>query len=303
MMPSTKNRITAIIVLLLLFFTGCNTTSHVYPDGDFKILVISDIHITNSKSKDERLLKRIEKINNGKYPGVDFVVTTGDNVSSIYDHYYPDSLDKSYNRLERFVEIMSRLKAPKYFVLGNHEYKIDRERDSDAPYTKDEIVQLTKIWSDLTGFQPYYSFVHKGWKFIILNSMSGRYMNRFFDEDQLKWLEQELSDDLPTLLFFHHPLITDSFRIWCGLRGLMNVNIEPEFYMMLNKHKNQIKGIFVGHGHRWVHDKIFGTIEVYEAASFGDDESSPFYIVGFDNVTQTISVAQSPIEFVNTKVN
>jgi len=291
------------VLLLLVLISGCSSFSHLYPVGDFKILILSDIHITNSKSKDARLVKIVEDVNNGYFPGVEFVVTTGDNVSSVYDHYYPDSLDKSYNRLERFVEIMSKLETPKYFVPGNHEYKIDRERDSDAPYGKEEIDRMSNMWTDITGFQQYYSFSHKGWKFIVMNSMSGRYLERFFDDEQLEWLKNELNDNLPTVLFFHHPLETDQFRIWSGMKGMMVADEEPDFYNILENHQNQIKGIFVGHGHRWVHDRVFNNIEVYETASFGDDESSPYYIVGFDTETQTISVAQSPVKFVNEKVS
>ncbi len=299
-----RKYILQIFVLLhFVLIAGCGNFSHLYPEGDFKILVLSDIHITNSKSKDERLAKVVKDVNSGYFPGVDIVVTTGDNVSSVYDHYYPDSLDKSYNRLERFVEIMSKLETPKYFVPGNHEYKIEKERDSDAPYGKEEIERMSNIWTDITGLQPYYSFSHKGWKFIVMNSMSGRYLDRFFDDEQLKWLGNELEEDLPIVLFFHHPLETDGFRIWSKPSGKMDEDEEPEFYNTLQKYRDKIKGIFVGHGHRWVNDKIFDKIDVYETASFGDDESSPYYIVGFDNETQKISVAQSPVEFANEKVS
>ncbi len=152
-----KNKVT--LLLLLVFLIGCSKFSHIYPEGDFQILVMSDIHIKNSKSRDERLAKMVDNINKGKFPGVEFVVTTGDNATSFYDNYYPDSLDKSYNRLGRFVYIMSKLNIPKYFAVGNHEYKIESDRDSDAPYDKEEIEKLTKMWTDVTGFQPYYSFV------------------------------------------------------------------------------------------------------------------------------------------------
>ncbi len=297
----TFNTLLTSLLLFILLTVGCSKFSNVYPNGDFKILILSDIHIKNSASRDTHLANMVKDINDKKYPGVEFVVTTGDNATSFYDNYYPDSLGKRYNRLGRFVEIMSKLNVPNYFAIGNHDYKIESNRDSDAPYNKGEIEKLNKMWTDITGFHPYYSFIHKEWKFIVLNSMSGRYMNRFFDEDQLKWLQKELKDEKHTLLFFHHPLTTDHFKIWGGPSGMITVNREPKFYAILERHKNKIKGIFVGHGHLWVNDKLFNKIKVYETASFGDDESSPYYVVGFDNKNYSISVARSPLEFTFTQ--
>jgi len=43
----------------------------------------------------------------------------------------------------------------------------------------------------------------------------------------------------------------------------------------LSRYKDVIKGIFVGHGHMWVYDKLFDSIDVYETDSFGDNGCSP----------------------------
>lgn len=290
------NRKVAVLIFSFLFLAGCFTISNIYPPGDFKIVVLSDIHITNSESKDKRLSDFIKDINNNKYPGVELLITCGDNVSSIYDSYTPDSSYKGFNRLERFMQIIKQSKIPFYLTIGNHEYKIEKARDSDAPYAKDELLKMEQLWQKITGFKPYYSIVYKDWKLIFLNSMGARDKEHYFDKEQLNWLDAELDSPLPVLLFFHHPLKTDNFRIWDSPLHISGEAQEPRFYEIINSHKDNIKGIFVGHGHLWGHDTLFEKIKVYETASFGDDESNPHIIIGIDSKAQKISVARSPVQ-------
>ena len=68
----------------------------------------------------------------------------------------------------------------------------------------------------------------------------------------------------------------------------MTPDKEPRFYAILEKYQQSIKGIFVGHGHRWVQDQLFGTIKVYETDSFGESRGLPFYLVGFDSHSSSI---------------
>jgi len=288
-----------IALILLSFILGCSNISHKYPDGDFRIIVLTDIHIKDGGSRAARLTALVNDINNDKYPGVELLVTCGDNVSSIYKEYYPDSSYKGDNRLQRFLDVVSSLKIPYYLTLGNHEYKIEHERDSDGPYAKEEILRIDRIWKEMTGHDPYYSKVFRGWKLLILNSMSDRHVNRKFSQEQLDWLENELDSTHPTLIFFHHPLRTDNFRFWGHFDQLATVDEEPRFFSIVKKHKKNIKGIFVGHGHTWTHDKLFKQIDVYETMSFGDDEESPFLVIGLGEKNGKINVGRTPLEHNN----
>jgi len=293
-----KNAKTIFVIFTLIFFvTGCWQISNTYPDSNFKVLVLSDIHITNSQSKDQRLQKLIQEINIDKYSGVELLVTTGDNVSSVYEKYTPDSSYVGYNRLQRFMDIITQLKKPYLLSMGNHEFKIEKERDSDSPYDKTELLQMENIWQEITGFKPYYSRSLNGWKFIILNSMDLRHLDRKFGKEQMDWLKKELTNNQPTLIFFHHPIRTDNFRFWADLGEIADQDDEPEFFKIIESNKAKIKGIFVGHGHMWVHDKLFDQIDVFETASFGDDEDSPFLIIGLDHQKEKISVGRSPFMF------
>jgi hypothetical protein len=88
---------------------------------------------------------------------------------------------------------------------------------------------------------------------------------------------------------------TDNFRIWAYPKDIITKENEPEFYNILEKYKNNIKGIFVGHGHLWLNDTLFGKITVYETNSFGDEDELMYYVVGFDMLNETISVGKNAV--------
>ncbi len=268
--------------LIWILFIGClfSCKDSGYPAGDFHFVVISDIHVSDDSAKIERLNSLINKINSGILPGVEFLVATGDIVSCVYGSYYSDRPDTSDNRLIKAVSTFRNLQVPYLLVMGNHDYKIGRDRDSDTYFPEQEIVHMESIWRQYTGFPPYYSRSFRGWNFIVLNSMRGRYLNRHFDKKQLDWLEQELSKKQPVVIFMHHPLKTDNFRIWAKPGDLITPDSEPRFFTILNKNRNTIYGIFVGHGHSWVRDTLFNKVPVYETSSFGDSRNEICFIAG-----------------------
>ncbi len=167
MIYSIKRYLLRCLILSTLAAWGCGSIATKYPEGDFHIMVISDTHISNDESKIERLNVLADKINRGEFPGVAFVVNTGDVVSSVYKSYNKDNPQPQESRLFKALTAFNRFQIPYYWVMGNHDYKIDSDRDSDAPYEYDEILFMEKIWKQMTGFNPFYSFAYSGWKFIV----------------------------------------------------------------------------------------------------------------------------------------
>lgn len=277
-------------IACLVFFLACDEA---YPEGEFHVLIIADTHVSNDEAKDYRIASFIERINDGAWPGVELIINLGDVVSSVYDKYDKENPSKNVHRLAKVDSLFKELEVPYYFVMGNHDYKIEQKRDSDTYFPEDEILQMEAHWKDVTGFDPYYSVVHKGWKFIFLNSMRGRYLNRHFDPVQIAWFQEELEEGYPSILCFHHPLLTDNIRIPTEPHDQFTPDSEPEFYSILEKHQNDVKGIFVGHGHQWLQDRLFGTIPAYMAASFGDSEDFEYYLVGFSGKGKTIDVRKN----------
>jgi len=269
-----------LVLLILLGFLSCRKSPSELP-GDFYAMILSDTHISSDKYKDGRLGELVARLNRGDYPGVEFLLINGDCVSRVYKDYTMDNPDTSENRVLKLTGILQGLTIPYYLVMGNHDYKIGPEKDSDAYFSEDEILGMEALWKKWTGFAPYYTFDHHGWRFAVLNSMRGRSQRKHFDEKQLDWLESILEDSMPTVLFSHFPLKTDHLRIWCKKKDLITPDRESRFYSILEAYRENVKGIFVGHGHMWIHDTLFKTIHIYEVESFGDSEKLPFYFAGF----------------------
>ncbi|MDQ7065094.1 MAG: metallophosphoesterase [candidate division KSB1 bacterium] len=284
---------TLIVVAIGLTLSCRPPASRLIEKADFKAIVLSDTHISSDTTKTRRLLRLVQKINAGKFPGVELVFVTGDVVSSVFGKYTHENPDTSDNRLRRAVSVLRRLRIPFYLAMGNHDHKIGNFRDSDAPWPQEEIGAMWELWRQQTGFAPYYSVKHRGWKFIVLNSMGGRHLNRHFDDTQMDWLGRELEENGPVALLFHHPIKTDHFRFWCKFKDLGSPQKDRRFYRLLRRYQAKIKGVFVGHGHLFVHDVLFGRIPVFETDSFGEGSDESFYIVSFNAQKQTLRVIKA----------
>jgi 3',5'-cyclic AMP phosphodiesterase CpdA len=119
----------SIFIFLILVLLACQ---HRISDSSFSVVVISDTHVSSDESKDNRLRELINQINSGKLAEVDILINTGDVVSCVYGSHYADNPDTSENRLKKSVGIFSQLNIPYFLVMGNHDYKIGRDRDSDS---------------------------------------------------------------------------------------------------------------------------------------------------------------------------
>lgn len=269
-----KLKLTVPFLLVLILCFSCKPKSNKKSTEDFKIMILADTQTSDDENKYQRLENMLDRVNKGEFPGVDFVAVSGDFVSAVFGN---DTL--SENRLLRTVGIFKKLTVPYYSAMGNHDYKLTRNRDSDAPYGQNEILKMENIWKNHTGFDPYFALKHKGWNFIFLNSMRGRYLKRAFDDEQMQWYRTELEKGLPSILIFHHPIETDHYNNWGKAKDLITEKLEPEFYAITKSYQKQIKGIFVGHGHSWITDDLFGTIKVHETKGFADSEQVPVYTI------------------------
>lgn len=289
----TRQVLISLSLILIALVISCQPPTRTFVESpNFKALVLSDTHISSDTSKTNRLQRLVNKINASYFPGVELVFVTGDVVSSVFGKYTPENPDTSDNRLRRAVSVLRQLKIPFYLAMGNHDHKIGNFRDSDAAWPEAEIKAMWKNWQAQTGFEPYYAVTHRGWKFLILNSMGGRHKNKHFDARQVRWLARELEENLPVVLFFHHPIQTDHFRLWCKPKDLGTPKTDPQFYALLKKYRDRIKGIFVGHGHMFISDRLYGTIGVYETDSFGEGTDTSFYVASFETRTGSLSVVR-----------
>jgi 3',5'-cyclic AMP phosphodiesterase CpdA len=138
--------------------------------------------------------------------GADFAIAGGDLVY--------DVCAQGWNRAQElyglYKEAEKRLEMPVHRALGNHDvYGLFRESgvsDKDPHFGK-------RLFEEFMG-RRYYTFAHKGWRFIVLDSVGVTPLRQYIgmiDVDQLAWLKNELAAmgrQIPIVIVSHIPLFT-----------------------------------------------------------------------------------------------
>ena len=154
---------------------------------------------------------------------LDFVLHTGDVVN--------------HGDADQYVEtaaIFAKLNYPIRYAVGNHD-KVENLYAGllDKP--------AEKIAYD-------YSFTEHGVKFICVDSATnGEGINWFVTQEQLAWLEAELTDgsDQPLVVAIHHP----PFQIHIEWLDFFIVKNWQEIQTVLQKAGPRLRGVFSGHVH------------------------------------------------------
>lgn len=268
----------------------------------FKFVLITDTHVRLPGNPDDGFYDNdgnlrkfddaLDRIRDD-HADAEFVLSAGDNVGCLFSSDPDDYGIGSDNPAERFKEMMDSIGKSYYVALGNHDYQEGFNTSRGEGITAGHPSSIEAVWKKVLGINPYYSFVHKGVRFIVLNSVRGpeystacpsstdeRACKGSFDEVQMDWLETELINPEYCLIFLHHPIITDfnSIKIWSAAGAAWQVRSDDRFYTVVRTYKDRIKGIFVGHGHVQENDTFAGTIPVHETAAIGDYNGSGSHI-------------------------
>jgi 3',5'-cyclic-AMP phosphodiesterase len=196
-------------VVVILFLTGCKRNKH-EADG-FSFVFMTDIHLTTERNAVEGFTRAIRSVNELK---PDFVITGGDLIM--------DALGQSYSTADSlydlYVNTVKEFKMIVYNTMGNHEIYGIYSR-SGADHSSPEFGE--KMFEKRIGAS-YYSFEHKGWKFMILNSVEDTGKDHYIgkiDEDQITWIKDELArtgKDMPIVISTHMPFITANTQKYEG---------------------------------------------------------------------------------------
>ena len=265
----------------------------------FRVLVASDIHVRLPGNPDDAVYDAQRNLDhlhqfvnraNTELRDAALVLVTGDLVGCLFSDNPADYLAGTDNPAERFKSIMDGLVMPYRVVLGNHDYERDFSVELSQGVSADDIAPMEAVWKKVLGIDPYYSFIHAGVRFVMLNSCRGAagaalcpgttletHCAGSFDDAQIAWLRDQLQQDEPCLLFLHHPLITDNDARtrWSALGEAFQVDRADAFYDVLLAYRDKVKAVFVGHGHYWATDVLNETIPVYETGSLGDGLGHP----------------------------
>ena len=158
------------------------------PARKFKLAFLTDVHVKPTEKAEEGMRRAFRHVNSLK--GIDFIINGGDSIM--------DALNAPKEKVAAQWELWSKVLAeenrmPIRHCIGNH--------DAWGWQMKDEAVRKDPLFDKAWALQvhglskPYYSFEHKNWKFIVLDSAqenNGGYIARI-DEAQFSWLEAELA--------------------------------------------------------------------------------------------------------------
>jgi len=199
-----------IIVLILIFSdTGCKRDK---ADKDaFSMAFVTDIHLQPELNAVAGFEKALDTINDLK---PDFIIAGGDLIMDALGAQY-DRADSLYNL---YLKTIRKAEMPVYNTMGNHEiYGLYGRSGADPSHPE----YGEKIYEKRLG-ETYYSFTHKGWKFMIINSVEDTGNEGYvglIDSAQILWIKEELvrtDPSTPIVISTHIPFISAMVQIENG---------------------------------------------------------------------------------------
>jgi len=229
----------------------------------FRFVAMADTHIIDdyyvgpegSELDTETIYKTKERFENArslinsytKHP-IELVFIAGDFVHNYpkidgYDNTDLQTYRDNYTRFDIAKEIADGFNMPVYPGMGNHDYDV-----GDIPR---EVTN--QLYKEKYGIDPYYKVDHKGWRFIHANNYLGETCNPesdlynsksgSFGKEQLEWMESLLADNMPTVIFLHHPVAGTS---------ILEPQVDKSFHDLLKNYEDSIKLVVAGHVHMYL---------------------------------------------------
>ncbi|NCI50470.1 metallophosphoesterase [Sediminibacterium roseum] len=173
----------------------------------FRIAFLTDVHVKPTEIAETGMRKAYRHVNALK-PSVDFIMNGGDSIM--------DALNASKEKVQKQWDVWNTVlneenRLPIRHCIGNHDawgwQMTDPAVKNDPLYDKNWVISQHKMPGR------YYTFEHKEWKFIVLDSAqenNGGYIARI-DEEQFAWLENELKKTAPSqhiCIVSHIPIVS-----------------------------------------------------------------------------------------------
>jgi 3',5'-cyclic-AMP phosphodiesterase len=199
-----KTAVLKNIILLLSISIILSCTRK--PSGEsFTFAFMTDVHLTFERNAVPGFNQAIKSVNDLK---PDFVIMGGDLIMDALGQRY-SLADSLYNLYSGSVK---NFRMPVFNTMGNHEiYGIYSKSGADTLNPE----YGEKMFEKRFG-KSYSSFIHKGWKFMIINSIEDTkkdgYIGRI-DDVQIEWIKNELKTtdpQMPIVISTHIPFITAS---------------------------------------------------------------------------------------------
>jgi 3',5'-cyclic-AMP phosphodiesterase len=272
--------------------------------GSFDFVFFTDTHIEpelDAAHGCDICFRKIAEMN------ADFAVMGGDHVYDALgvNRQRADLVFDMYEKTQQMIGI------PLYQTIGNH--------DAFGVLTKSGIAPSDpyygkKLYEDRVSRRTYYSFDHKGWHFVVLDSIQpteDRLWQALIDDAQLQWLQNDLegvAPGTPMIVAVHVPLVT-AFATWAPevdttrKYNTLSVQNAPRVIELLADHN--VVAVLQGHTHvneviqlrntkyitsgavcgNWWHGPRLGFPEGFTVVSLRDGQISTRYeTYGFKSV-------------------
>lgn len=190
-----------VMLVLLLSHSACKREHGV--SESFNVAFMTDIHLQPEQNAVPGFIKALDTVNSMK---PDFIITGGDLIM--------DALGQSYGRADSlyilYQETIKKAEVPVYNTMGNHEIFGIYNRSGADPLHPE---YGEKMYENRIG-PLYYSYMHKGWKFMVLNSVEDTHKNKYVglvDSVQIDWIAKELENtdpETPIVISTHIPFIS-----------------------------------------------------------------------------------------------
>lgn len=252
-----------LILLSCILFLACSSSAQEKKDEtidtEFSFIFMTDIHTTPMYGASDALKLAADTANK---LNADFVLTGGDNVYDVMRGNFEKS-DSLFLLYKKSTELFN---MPFHHTIGNHElFGIYKESDVDSTHPDYKYGMFERYFGD-----SYYSFDHKGWHFISLNSLDVRNKRYYgtINAKELKWLKGDLAKldkNTPIAIAMHVPLVS-AFRqrypdgeenetsnsLWISNRKeVLDLFADYNLRLVLQGHKHWIEDVMIQrHGHQ-----------------------------------------------------
>ncbi|MBE8719371.1 metallophosphoesterase family protein [Sphingobacterium pedocola] len=235
-------------VLRLLFFV-LFLAGHRNVDAQekFSFAFLTDMHV-NANPKTRSLDGLKQALRSAAASGADFIISGGDNVD--VDGMKADRKEQAIKLYTDYKAVIDASPVPWHLTIGNHDrYWHD---EPSAPHG-------AGLFSSFFG-DTYYTFDHKGWRFIVLNSTEicdGKYC---VSEQQHQWLVEVLAntpDTQPIVVSTHVPFLSLYYPVLEGkYTDADTFTNQKEIFDLFAGHN--LKLVLQGHQHLYEEIKVKG---------------------------------------------
>lgn len=212
----------------------------------FSFAFLTDIHM-NANPETRSLAGFKQAVKQAETKGVDFIVTGGDNVD--VDGMKGDRREAAVALYRDYKEVADQSQLPFYYTIGNHDrfWGDGKSSGSDGE----------RLFESFFG-KTYYSFEHKGWLFIVLNSTQvcdGQYC---VDSVQQQWLADLLANtpsNQPIVVSAHVPFLSLYYPVLEGRYTAADTFVnQKQLFDLFGNHN--LKLVLQGHQHLYEEIKV-----------------------------------------------